>query len=1027
MAAEKSSEGLFSFSNISTAFITLIFGTLFVAQNPFHEQRPDKNGTHRNSPAEIHDVDARLWQDPLEAIVQHALEDKTEACKNITLSSLGQNGTQLTCGNAENNQGHDLNQFIEDLNNRINANPKSLDAEADLDIVAVILPGGSYSEESEFRRRIRYAVLSGLFVEGKYQSEDADHIKYFLPHEQTEKKEYKVAYEWVVNKTDNENQPKCFSKSNDKPEEKICYRVYSDKSNKPTLVLWLDNRFFSITPHEKLQRLLCEINKNENDKCLGKLNYRHKFNVKILGPYNSEMMQELFNDFKEKSTIDDSDAITYQYLSPAATLPESLIKKPNFIDKNINFKSLTIPDDILAKSLIEELSNRYPFMDKNKTYKNVVVLLSEWDTLYGKELPVIFANTFTNEKSSCGHEKANKNDKVLCYSYLRGLDGEKKREKLGAGQIVSINSAEKNNAVESQRKSMEDADGDSQFDYIRRLSDQLAEKNRDLKKEGKSIQAIGILGSDVYDKLLVLEAMHDKFPEVLFFTTGMDARYLHPDQNKWARNLIVASSYGLALDAEQQEMVPPFRDSLQTGYFLAAKKSIETSDNRLLCNNLILECHYGYLFEIGRTKPFELSREAVEKTFNIKYEFIIIGFLAFILYVILFFYSNKYQFVPIFSFILLLIFFVYFSYDFDKVKEPFSWSDGISIWPTELIRYLAFTLGIFFIFKCRTFPEEFEKNFLTSEKHFNLQQPLNLPSRLSPGFWPFYCPIMTESVDMKGLDLISSWQSWQRSKTWRISIFTIIYVIGIVSVQHIFGEPNVPARGEFASNIDFFILKVLLMPAFVFLLFQTTDNAEMAIQLIKQINLKDRPVSWPDETITNYAEKFAVQKNQLHEWVGIRFVAELTENIEKQLKFTLTVALLMLFARSNYFDNWLMPTDLMVIIGLAFGYVLLCDYRLKRVAEEAVKDASLTMQRRVIAYQTYKKKFVSSRLFLTITYENIAVQLEKLIAMVNNTDLVAFKPFTQRPIFLFIIILALSFVFGDADTWHVIEKMFEKG
>ena len=61
------------------------------------------------------------------------------------------------------------------------------------------------------------------------------------------------------------------------------------------------------------------------------------------------------------------------------------------------------------------------------------------------------------------------------------------------------------------------------------------------------IKAIGVVGTDFYDKYLVLQALRQRFPDVIFFTTDLDARFLHPDNFKWTRNLIVASNFGLSL------------------------------------------------------------------------------------------------------------------------------------------------------------------------------------------------------------------------------------------------------------------------------------------------------------------------------------------------------------------------------------------------------------------------------------------------------------------------------------------------
>ena len=83
-------------------------------------------------------------------------------------------------------------------------------------------------------------------------------------------------------------------------------------------------------------------------------------------------------------------------------------------------------------------------------------------------------------------------------------------------------------------------------------------------------RSIGVFGNDFYDKLLVLQAIRREFPAAIFFTTDLDARYLHPREFQWTRNLVVASSYGLELREELQTGVAPFRNNYATATFLAA-------------------------------------------------------------------------------------------------------------------------------------------------------------------------------------------------------------------------------------------------------------------------------------------------------------------------------------------------------------------------------------------------------------------------------------------------------------------------
>jgi hypothetical protein len=121
---------------------------------------------------------------------------------------------------------------------------------------------------------------------------------------------------------------------------------------------------------------------------------------------------------------------------------------------------------------------------------------------------------------------------------------------------------------------------------------------------GGRLKAVGLLGSDVYDKLELLKALRPGLPEAVFFTNNLDARLGHPDEWSETHNLIVVSARGLSLENDQNvpspesHEVPPFRDSAQTALFEATLEAM------------------GYMppipkspliFEIGRNGPKRLG------------------------------------------------------------------------------------------------------------------------------------------------------------------------------------------------------------------------------------------------------------------------------------------------------------------------------------------------------------------------------------------------------------------------------------
>src|SRR5262249_43183288 len=133
------------------------------------------------------------------------------------------------------------------------------------------------------------------------------------------------------------------------------------------------------------------------------------------------------------------------------------------------------------------------------------------------------------------------------YSYFRGLDGERPLLSEDKGAPRDAEGSEKKARPRPDPKQLEHAEGDSQFDYLRRLADRIERTDAQLRQTGSKIDVIGVVGNDVYDKLLILQAMRPRFPDTLFFTNDYDERLLHPAERAWTQRLLVASSFGTQL------------------------------------------------------------------------------------------------------------------------------------------------------------------------------------------------------------------------------------------------------------------------------------------------------------------------------------------------------------------------------------------------------------------------------------------------------------------------------------------------
>jgi hypothetical protein len=132
------------------------------------------------------------------------------------------------------------------------------------------------------------------------------------------------------------------------------------------------------------------------------------------------------------------------------------------------------------------------------------------------------------------------------------------------------------------------------------------------------VRAIGLIGVDVHDKLVLAQALRTAFPDRLLFTTDLDARLMHPEVLQHTRNLVVASTLPLVppfLERPYGEAaieIAPFRDVYQTATFFGARYASAlasaASEHR---RKIAEELRQDRLFEIGRDGEVELGIEKV--------------------------------------------------------------------------------------------------------------------------------------------------------------------------------------------------------------------------------------------------------------------------------------------------------------------------------------------------------------------------------------------------------------------------------
>src|SRR4029077_5651098 len=89
----------------------------------------------------------------------------------------------------------------------------------------------------------------------------------------------------------------------------------------------------------------------------------------------------------------------------------------------------------------------------------------------------------------------------------------------------SENEQKPKSQVPVEPKPEEPTEGLDQSDFLRRLAPRLKKQDIIWRRHGASIGEIGLLGSDIYDKLMILRALRPEFPDAIFFTNNYYANF----------------------------------------------------------------------------------------------------------------------------------------------------------------------------------------------------------------------------------------------------------------------------------------------------------------------------------------------------------------------------------------------------------------------------------------------------------------------------------------------------------------------
>jgi hypothetical protein len=1110
-------------------------GALFLREVPWQGSRPAGVEQKRYAKAAYQDVDARLWQDPMGAVAQ-AREEERKRDANDTKAK----GSSERPEEARRGSDHVPSALFCAKDDRHRKNKDVL-------VIGAMVSGAPYPERTEFRRRARYAILAGLNETG-FVPEDEEHLGYIVPDRSRDAlnpaekplPEF-IAYEWLAPAEAN------------LPGQRAARAFGHSPREESVLVLWLDEDSFGDNPNDKIQSvadslLICP-GKDGADPGPVPNSQFVVLGPSATWPLQSMLAKAMAKDEPKKDGVKKDEAkkdeakkdepktplVFYAYGATAADpalLAEAGVEtkyRPKTVNKVLREKNVALfrtinSDDALADELTRELALR-DIKPKERCERDSaakcqhVVLIAERDSFYGRSLPWTMAGKLADPAGTAIGDLDDYPAWIHAYSYLRGLDGQlPATTESGSGKKDDGDAKQTAPSGGGDAKRIERPDGQSQYDYLRRLSDRLVALDSDLRARNKgSIRAIGVLGSDVYDKLLILQALRAQFPNAIVFTTDAEAIYQHPQQLQWTRNTIIASSFGQQLDSTLQRDIPPFRDSYQTSLFLSSM--IAVSNARFRASPEAKACPSVYaardrecwsinqrkitrwlsaprVFEIGRTAAFDFSRAptpvedmdagdggpgfravslrprtlpcsprdiatcaVIHPSSTAMYpepaaRWIQAGFLLVVGALVLGglvngTWSRAAGWVeggalsisqrriraaiatPVALLGLALIVVAYLGLaplwhvlasaaTQGHDGEPIALIEGISIWPTVLVRLIATGLSIWFI--CRSW-RALNANLDEIARSFKWQAPLEVLQRQQQeeqadwSVWQRALRIFSYRLGehrpgpvKPGTGLTASAEKfWGKymyqgrwwARFWRVLLATVAYMAVAMFVVRLMGPAESPYRGSVAVHLEP-ALRHLGVFAALFLVFFVVDATVFCYQLVSELRKKlpahedSAPevapgergeTRWPKQTLEKYAAKLGIDERYLDDWITMHFVARRTQAVARLVYYPFIVIALMVLSRSALFDNWSTPIGLVIVVTSSVAIVMACAILLRLAAER--------LRRRAVWRLTNTKVKLKAQ---GAADSKVADQIDVLIGQIRAFDTGAFAPYSQQPI-----------------------------
>lgn len=924
----------------AAALIATVFGMSMVRPR-IESRRPDAQPASEAHSAKANFVNARLWEDPLSAIYRGIEKEKGGS--------------------------PDFQPIFRSKADFFTSPSKKV-----LLLLAYANNDGT-SRTTEPRRRLRFALLSALGT-AEYVPEDAERL-YFIQYQATNQEP--SFWHWLAPAATT-TQPSI------RDSVLLPYEWYAPREGTNThysriCVMWISEDIYPADKLESVKQTI-EITLKSIQSVLPAQAEINVPDIKLMGGMSSFRLRQLNNAIKRKpkqlldrtEKTQDVELIVTHSTVPSvrqdiqkADWNTVIAGTPNAIQYQLRPPTFFIgTDQVIAELIIDELRRRgiQPGMPNND-----IALITEWDAAFGRDMLNHFQHALSGSEEGTDPKKLNLHQ----FAYLSSIDGRRPIRQ----EVKERTSADKEKVTirapgDKELPHSELAEGDAQYDYVMRLVERM-------RAMGRPFKAIGLLGDDPYDKLILLRALRQHFPEAVFFTNDMDARLLQAGDYADVRNLLIASHYGLELTDSLQGRVPPFRHGYDAADYLGCLWAVHYKHDELQRTKQIISRvdsnpsdlrrnlrFLGRVYEVGNGTICDFAnvspepdvrpsgrRMQISGWLSENAVVIMLAFGAMLLpFAILFRYfkdsfSNRWFLITGMATVASLLFLLLFAYlsHADPNGEPIALTAGISIWPSELIRWLAAVVCWWVMvlahrrLTTRLDPEKIKRDF-------GLESPVMDKTLTKPFDMWWWNP--KEDAAAKEVWTECLFHRQPRRAVSRCIVMVAISLVFLYFVLYrLFGSPPTPARGALAIAIDS-LVEFILFCSLLTLLFYLIDASLLCNKFLAC--LKQRELQLPEEALRIEQKRrgfgFGIPYQDDHilalpYLLALRLTDYISRDVAGLIVWPFAAIFLHFVSMNPIFDRWFWNVPLTILMTVASVATIICAITLQRSAMRVRRNA----------------------------------------------------------------------------------------